>query len=193
MIVLKALRTGQTRRLGSRNDSRLEALCDFHDGREHILYVRNPEIQRAGSEHQFRGNRIAERNHTGVAVHCRESGAANAVETYALCTCLLCEFNERLLLTDLDNLTDQGGQMSVHRNVHIALLKRADVHLRGHAVADTEETVGRNRGRDDAREGKGKTAAQELLHDASPIAVRADTALMVGFKDLVVGADRNDV
>ena len=193
VIVLKALRTGQTRRLGSRNDGRLEALCDFHDGREHVLDIRNPEIQRAGSEHQLRGDRIAERNHTGVAVHRRESGAANAVEAYALCTRLLCELNERFLLADLDNLTDQGGQMAVHRNVHIALLKGADVHLRGHAIADTEETVGRNRGRDDAREGKGKTAAQELLHDASPIAVRADTALMVGLKDLVVGADRNDV
>ena len=193
VIVLKALRTGQTRRLGSRNDGRLEALCDFHDGREHVLDIRNPEIQRAGSEHQLRGDRIAERNHAGVAVHRRESGAANAVEAYALCTRLLCKFNERLLLTDLDNLTDQGGQMAVHRNVHIPLLKGADVHLRGHAVADTEETVGRNRGRDDTREGEGKAAAQELLHDTSPVAVRADTALMVGLKDLVVGADRNDV
>ena len=193
VIVLKTLRTGQTRRLGSRNDGRLEALCDFHDGREHVLDIRNPEIQRAGSEHQLRGDRIAERNHTGVAVHRRESGAANAVEAYALCARLLCELNERFLLADLDNLTDQGGQMAVHRDVHIPLLKGADVHLRGHAVADTEEAVGRNRGRDDTREGKGKAAAQELLHDTSPVAVRADAALMVSLKDLMVGADRNDV
>ena len=78
-------------------------------------------------------------------------------------------------------------------NVHVSLLKRADIHLRGYAVADSKEGVGGQRSADNPREGERQSAAQELLHDRTPIAVGAASRFVVRFEDFVVRADRKDV
>ena len=94
---------------------------------------------------------------------------------------------------DADNLADECRQVAVHGDVDPALLEHADVDLRGRAVAIAEEHIRADIRRDDTREAECEAAAQEFLHEALPVAVRADSRAVIGVKDLIVGADGNDV
>ena len=96
-------------------------------------------------------------------------------------------------MADAHDLGDERRQVAVHGDVDVALLERADVDFRRCAVADAEHRVGADVRGDDAREAEREAAAQELLHDAPPVAVRADARAVVGVEDLVVGADGQDV
>ena len=94
---------------------------------------------------------------------------------------------------DAHDLADERRQMAVHGDVDPALLERADVDLRRRAVAVAEEHVRADVRGDDTREAEREAAAQELLHEALPVAVRADSRAVVRVKDLVVGAYGDDV
>ena len=60
-------------------------------------------------------------------------------------------------------------------------------------MAVAEEHVRADIRGDDTREAEREAAAQELLHEALPVAVRADSRAVVRVKDLVVGAYGDDV
>ena len=83
--------------------------------------------------------------------------------------------------------------MAVHGDVDPALLECADVDLRRRAVAVAEEHVRADIRGDDTREAEREAAAQELLHETLPVAVRADSRAVVRVKNLVVGAYGDDV
>ena len=189
-VVLRARQAGVLRR---RDDGRLEAACHIHDGWVDILHIGAPEIERARAEHELCADGIRERDDALVAVHGGEAGAADAVELDALCAVCLRELDHLRRAADAHDLADERRQMAVHGDVDPALLERADVDLRRRAVAVAEEHVRADVRGDDAREAEGEAAAQELLHEALPVAVRADSRAVVRVKDLVVGAYGDDV
>ena len=193
VVVGVVLRAGQTRRIARRDDGRLEAARHVHDGGEDVLHVGDPEVERTRAEHEFCADSVRERDDAFVAVHGGEARTADAVELDALCAVLLREVDEFLRAADAHDLADERRQMAVHGDVDPAFLERSDVDLRGRAMTDAEERIGRDVGGDDARVAEGKAAAQELLHDALPIAVRTAARAVEGVEDLVVGADRQDV
>ena len=193
MVIGIVLRARQACGVARRDDRGLKAARDVHDGREHVLHVRNPQIERARAEDKLRADRVRERNDALVAVHRRKAGAADAVELYALRAVLLRERNHLLRASDADDLADERRQMPVDGDVDPALFERADVDLRGRAVSDAKERVRRDVRRDDARVAECQPAAQELFHDALPAAVRAAARAVERVEHLVVRADGEDV
>ena len=193
VVVGVVLRAGETSRIARRDDGRLEAARHVHNGGEDILHVGDPEIERPRAEHELCADGVRERDDAFVAVHGGEARTADAVELDALCAVLFREVDEFLRAADAHDLADERRQVAVHGDVDPAFLECADVDLRGRAMTDAEERVGRDVGGDDARVAEGEAAAQELLHDALPIAVRAAARAVEGIEDLVVGADRQNV
>ena len=189
-IVLRARQAGILRR---RDDRRLEAAGHIHDGRVDILDVGAPEVKCARAEHELSADSIREWDDALVAVHGCKAGAADAVELDALCAMRLGELDHLRRAADADNLADECRQVAVHGDVDPALLERADVDLRGRAVAVAEEHVRADVCSDDTRKAECEAAAQEFLHETLPVTVRADSRAVIGVKDLVVGADGDDV
>ena len=180
VVVGVVLGPGQAGAVARRDDGRLEAARDVHDGRIDVLHVRDPEVERARAEYELRADGVRERDDALVAVHGGETRAADAVELDALRAGLFRFFLEFLRAADAHDLGDERRQVAVHGDVDVALLERADVDFRRRAVADAEHRVGADVRGDDAREAEREAAAQELLHDAPPVAVRADACAVVG-------------
>ena len=193
MIVGVVLRARQTCGIARRDNRRLKAVCHIHNGREHVLHVRNPEIECPRAEHQLRANRVREWNDPLVTVHRCKARAADPVELNPLRAVLLCQPNKLLRLADADDLADKRRQMSVDGDVDPALFECTDVDLRGRAMPNTEERVRRDVRRDHARIAERQTAAQELLHRALPVAVRAAACAVERIKHLVVRTDGENV
>ena len=193
MIVGVVLRARQTCGIARRDNRRLKAVCHIHNRREHVLHVRNPEIECPRAEHQLRANRVREWNDPLVTVHRCKARAADPVELDALRAVLLCQPNKLLRLADANDLADKRRQMPVDGDIDPALFECADVDLRGRAMPDTEESVRRDVCRDYARVAERQTAAQELLHRALPVAVRAAACAVERIKHLVIRADGKNV
>ena len=193
MVVFKSLCTRQTSRFTGCDNRRLEALCHFHNRREHVLYIGNPQVQCPGAQYQLRRYRIGQRDDAAIAIHRSQTRTADAIELNALGTLALCQLDKLFFLTHSDNLADQCRQMTVYRDVDIALFQCADIDLRSHAVTDTEQAVCCNGCTDNAGEGKRQTTAQELLHYALPVTVCAAAGLMKCLEHLMIRADRNNI
>ena len=193
MIVGVVLRARQTRGIARRDNRRLKAVCHIHNRREHVLHVRDPEIECPRAEHQLRTNRVREGNDPLVTVHRRKARAADPVELNPLRAVLLCQPNKLLRLADANDLADKRRQMPVDSDVDPALFECTDVDLRCRAMPDTKECIRRDVRRDHARVAERQTAAQELLHRALPVAVRAAACAVERIKHLVVRADGKNV
>ena len=193
MIVGIMLCTGQPGGIACRYDRRACAACYIHDGRENILYIGDPEVEGTGTEHELCTDCVGKRDDAFVAVHGREAGAADAVELNAFCSVFPGEIEEFFRMAQAYDLTYECGQMTMDGDIHIAFFECAHIDFGGCAMTDAEECIrGDIRGHD-AREAEGQTAAQELLHDAFPVAIRADTGAMIGIEYFVIGTDRQDV
>ena len=193
MVVGIVLSTWQPCGIAGGHHRGLEAFGNVHDGWEDVLHIGDPEIKGAGAENELGTDRIRKRDDALVAVHRRQAGAADAVELDAFGSALLGELDEFLRVADAHDFADKRRQMTVDGDVDIALFEGADVDLGRGAMARAKHGIGADVGGDDPCKTESQAAAQELFHDALPIAIGADASAMVGIKDFVISADGQDI
>ena len=78
-------------------------------------------------------------------------------------------------------------------DVHCARLDSGEVRLDARATRRAVEAILRDRPAGDAVPGECEPAAQKLLHDVPPVAIRSNAGAAERLENLVVGTDRHDV
>ena len=129
MVVGVVFGTGQAGGITGRDDGRLEAAGDVHNGWENILYVGNPQVEGTRPENEFGADGIGQGDDPFIAVHGGQTGTADAVELDALGTVRLGQVDEFLGAADADDFTDQGRKMAVNGDVDIAFFQSADIYF----------------------------------------------------------------
>ena len=129
MVVGVVFGTGQAGGITGRDDGRLEAAGDVHDGREDVLYVGDPQVEGPRPEDEFGTDGIGQRDDSFIAVHGSQAGTADAVELDALSPVSLGQIDEFLRAADADDFTDKRRKMTVNGDVDVAFFQSADVYF----------------------------------------------------------------
>lgn len=193
MVVGVVFSTGQAGGIAGRDDGRLEAAGDIHDGREDVLDVGDPEVEGPCAEDEFGPDGVGQGDDPFVTVHGCQAGTADTVELDALGAMGFGQVDEFFRLTDADDFADQRRQVTVDSDIDVTFLQGADIDFRRSPVADAEHDVRADIGCDDASKAEGQATAQELFHNALPVAIGADAGAVIGVEDFVIGADGDDI
>ena len=144
MLELIVLGVRKPRGVACRDDRGPEALRDIHDGREDILHVSDPEIERSGAENQLGARGVRERNDPVVAVHRGEPRAADAVELHAGSASGLCLRLPLRGSPEAHYLAHKKRRVPVDGDVHRILAESADIDAGLRADGKPEQAVHRD-------------------------------------------------